>query len=316
MSSQLWPNGLFFASELRMYDLDERRLCAAVDRGALVRVKRGAYVRGEHWTALTDTRRHELRARAVNRSDLSPVFSHWSAAVIHGLPLVGGIPDTVHVIGPRATGGRSEVGVRRHSLGLEADEWMLVAGMRVTTVARTIADLAATQPFRFALAPADEALRLHRTTRAQLADAVARLTRGHARARRVLEAASGSSASPGESLSRGTIAELGFPAPLLQVRHPFAGGLDITDFEWPEYGLLGEFDGFGKYLREELRGGASPGEVVVAEKLREDRLRRSTGGRMARWGWTEALRAQPLRDILLDAGLPLVRAAASRNRAR
>ena len=50
-----------------------------------------------------------------------------------------------------------------------------------------------------------------------------------------------------------------------------------TDFAWPEYGLLGEFDGRGKYLRN-LKQGQSVADVVMAEKAREDRSARSRAG--------------------------------------
>ncbi|WP_448809451.1 hypothetical protein [Agromyces bauzanensis] len=40
------------------------------------------------------------------------------------------------------------------------------------------------------------------------------------------------------------------------------------------------------------------------EKARENEVRASTGWRCARWNWAEAWASNPLRDILLEAGLP------------
>ena len=48
-----------------------------------------------------------------------------------------------------------------------------------------------------------------------------------------------------------------------------------TDFAWPAYGLFGEFDGRGKYLRS-FKPGQSVTDVVLAEKAREDRIREIT----------------------------------------
>ena len=50
-------------------------------------------------------------------------------------------------------------------------------------------------------------------------------------------------------------------------------------------GAVGEFDGEVKYGRL-LRAGQSPGDVVFAEKVREDRIRATELG-MARWAWDE-----------------------------
>ena len=58
------------------------------------------------------------------------------------------------------------------------------------------------------------------------------------------------------------------------------------DWGWPEHGLLGEFDGRIKYGRL-LKPGQEPGEVVFAEKRREDLLRELTGYGMVRLIWSD-----------------------------
>jgi very-short-patch-repair endonuclease len=60
-----------------------------------------------------------------------------------------------------------------------------------------------------------------------------------------------------------------------------------VDFWWPSARVIGEFDGKGKYLREEYSGGRSIADIVIDEKLREDRLR-ALGATVVRWGWSEA----------------------------
>ena len=111
------------------------------------------------------------------------------------------------------------------------------------------------------------------------------------------------SGSPGESLSRVAIHRLRLPAPELQVRVEDVRGLaGVADFYWPDIRLVGEFDGVGKYLREGLTGGREPGEIVMAEKRREDRIR-ATGRGVARWGWDAARNPAKLRRILSERGL-------------
>ena len=298
-----WPPHLFTAQEL---DARDRRAASrAAERGELVRVKRGAYCNRTEWDAASEARRHELRVAAVAHSHPSAVFSHWSAAVLHELPVIGAWPSEVHVAAARASGGRSETGVTRHCRGLDASEWTTLDGRRVTTVARTLVDLAMVQPFRFALAPIDHALAstMNVAELKRFLDSCGSF-RGLERVSKAFEFADSRSGSPGESLSRGTIHDLGFPAPLLQVEHRIPGRRARTDFEWPDFKVFGEFDGAGKYFRMELLGGLTAAEAVLAEKRREDDLRRVTGFSAARWGWDDALRATPLRDILLDCGLP------------
>ena len=54
-----------------------------------------------------------------------------------------------------------------------------------------------------------------------------------------------------------------------------------TDWCWPDEGLFGEFDGAIKYGRL-LLPGQDAGEVVFAEKQREDLVREITGFGMVR----------------------------------
>lgn len=60
----------------------------------------------------------------------------------------------------------------------------------------------------------------------------------------------------------------------------------MTDWAWPEFGLLGEFDGRIKYGRL-LKPGQDPGDVVFEEKRREDELREITGFSMIRLIWSD-----------------------------
>ena len=74
------------------------------------------------------------------------------------------------------------------------------------------------------------------------------------------------------------------------------------DFWWPEFNLVGEFDGYGKYLKKALLNGQTTAEAVLAEKHREDRIR-AQGPKVVRWDWSVA-RSLPLLNLKLrDAGL-------------
>lgn len=93
------------------------------------------------------------------------------------------------------------------------------------------------------------------------------------RIRAVLGFADPALGSPGESVSRALMYRLGFKVPLLQAEIRDARGLaGFTDFDWPEDGVCGEFDGVAKYSKLVYLQGRTPAEVVIDEKRREDRI--------------------------------------------
>lgn len=110
---------------------------------------------------------------------------------------------------------------------------------------------------------------------------------GIAAAARVLAFADRRAESPGGGAQRVAMRRAGLPMPELQVMRCSAAGVrpGRVDFWWPEHGVIGEFDGLVEYGRL-LRPGQTAGEVIVAEKVREDALRETARG-MVRWTWAE-----------------------------
>jgi hypothetical protein len=96
---------------------------------------------------------------------------------------------------------------------------------------------------------------------------------------------------------------LGLTAPVLQQAFADSNGhIGVVDFWWPDCGLVGEFDGRGKYLRDEFSRGRSVAEIVMQEKAREDRLR-ALGLKVVRWEWADAIDLRRLEAKLRSAGL-------------
>ncbi|MGO4455125.1 hypothetical protein [Arthrobacter sp. RAF14] len=125
-----------------------------------------------------------------------------------------------------------------------------------------------------------------------------------ARTRRVLEFADPTAESVGESFSRAVIEQLGFEVPESQFRvRGQYGEIARTDFCWRSRKLVGEFDGVMKYSRARDFSGKDPAQVVVEEKLREDRIR-AEGYQVVRWVWGDLMRPELLRGKLLRAGVP------------
>lgn len=293
--------------------LDDRTLRKAAARGELVQVWRGVYAPEPVWRSLgIEERRRLVVLAAQEHARSAPVLSHRSAAVLLGIPFTGRQAPEVDVLASVAAGSRTEHGYAKHATRAPDLEVVETDGVRITSVARTVVELAMTLPFRDALAAADWAL-AEGVSRDLLFDLLDLLATGPARKRghRVIRFADARSGSAGESKSRAIIDELGFPIPDLQTRFSdHAGFIGAVDFFWSEVALIGEFDGAVKYRDPEMLRGRSPDRVLLDEKRREDRLR-ATGPRVVRW-MNEDLTMQRLGAVLFAAGLrPLLHRAAS-----
>ena len=294
---------------------DRRSHARAAEAGSETRVAHGVYADAAQRGSLDQRARNIARVHAVARTRLRrPVISHWSATVLHGLPAVAQTLESVHVTAPKASGGRSYPGVAMHCVSLGDEDVVEIDGLLVTSLARTLIDIAASAAAISSVPALDQALHLDRwgekqplVTTAQLWDAYSRRMPfvGHARARAAIDFAVTSSDSPLESVSRVNMREIGFCAPELQHRFDDHRGLiGFSEFYWPEYRLVGEADGQSKYTDPRCRRGRSLEQVLLDEKERADRIR-ALGETVSRWGWSTAISPRALRAHLLAAGLPL-----------
>ena len=207
--------------------------------------------------------------------------------------------------------GLSRNGVRGHFLRLDPSDVVMIDGVRVTSLARTLVDVAATAPVHTAIAMLDHAIHVDRfgvprfpLTRGQLLDALADagLGRGAVRAETRIAFAEQRSGSELESMSRTTMALIGVPKPELQRTYVLEDGEVDVDFYFEQVDGVGEADGKSKYIDPAMRGGRTADEVVYREKLREDELRGRARG-FVRWGRREALSTELLRVRLGTLGL-------------
>jgi hypothetical protein len=278
-------------------------------RGELVRVARGAFLPAPLWRAADPDGRFRMRVKAIaalSSEDL--VLSHASAAALWGLPWLGPWPERIDALASRSYGGHSTRTVCRHVATTDADP-VVIDGLLVTDLARTVVDLARSRGFTRAVVVGDAALNLKRRDELALPVALAadglreefeRSRTGYAssRALDVLGFLDEGSGSPGESVSRVSMWRAGLPTPVLQ--QSFSPW--FVDFWWPDCGLIGEFDGESKYRDPRLRGGRSPAQVAIDEKKREDDLRRRSRG-FARWGWDVAMSPAAMATRLEQTGL-------------
>ncbi|WP_123519620.1 type IV toxin-antitoxin system AbiEi family antitoxin domain-containing protein [Frigoribacterium sp. PhB24] len=151
---------LVLSRDLAALGLDDARLRDACRRGELVRVRRGAYVDAGRWAALGVEGRYRLTVVAAAASCRTQVLvSHVSAAVLHGLPLVGAPPRWVHVLVPPAGGSRHEHGFAKHARDdHDRPDALLLDDVHVTPLDATLVDVCLTEPFVRAVVMTDHAL--------------------------------------------------------------------------------------------------------------------------------------------------------------
>lgn len=195
--------------------------------------------------------------------------SHWSALVLHGIPVWGVDLGTVHVTRIDGRSGRTVAGLRQHVSKVSGHDLTRVDGLAVTAPGRAVVETACETTFEPAVVSADAALRdnLIQGDLTRLLEESA-FWPGGPIARAALRFADRRSESVGESRLRVLMDRHGLPRPDLQTTFRDNGGgfIGRVDFCFPGHGVIVEFDGRVKY-------GDDAREVVLAEKAREDRLR-------------------------------------------
>jgi predicted transcriptional regulator of viral defense system/very-short-patch-repair endonuclease len=255
--------------------------------GELDRIRRGAYGLSVDGSLDAVERQRRLVRATVPYLASDAIVSHASAAALHGLDLYATRLDRVQVTRPERSGGKARPLTNVHAAPLGDSEVVEIDGIALTTVARTVADLARALPFPSAVVTGDSALRngLHLEELRTCLQGMRRWP-GVVRARRVAMFIDGRSESAGESRSRASFVESAIAPPELQFEiHNDRGNLvGRVDFAWVDMRTVGEFDGKIKYGR--LLAAADGRDAVYQEKLREDALR-DLGWQVVRWTWSD-----------------------------
>lgn len=290
-----------------------RTLRRAAASGAVVRLAPGRFVEADAWRRASPGERHVARIRALDeRIARRLVVSHASAAALHGLPWPGEFPDAVEVTDPARATGQSLRGLhKRAGAGRRIGTRRMTASERaVTDLVVTGVDLAVTHPLRTSV-PAIDVVLARGVDRAQLtAELDTRgAVHGRHRAEQAIALADARSGSPGESIARVALDEVGAPSPVLQQQFvDDQGFIGTVDFWFPDQRAVLEFDGRVKYADPAMRrAGQTASDILIAEKRREDRLRRHPDvDALGRIGTPEVNDTQALRAVLRSIGVPTV----------
>ena len=285
-----------------------RRLDRMVERGVAFRPSQGIYVRADYWRSLKDNQKALHMIRALSEREPAMVFSHTSAALVHGLEVPWHLQRKLHAIMAPGHAARSSGWVVRHIS--EGCPTATVDGIRVTSVEQTVFDCLRTLDLPEGLAVVDSSLRgleLDPDALRTFFDE-RRRRRGYCHAAQTLSLADPRSENGGESIARGTMLEMGYMPPDLQVEvnDPIGGGTYRADFLWRiDEGnwVIGELDGKDKYYDEDMTKGRSIDEVLLDERLRESRIN-ARGIRVMRFRFSELSNRLRLAELLDLFGIP------------
>ena len=242
----------------------------------LLRLRRGVYTDLDV-AHLTPQALAVLQVGAARlTSDVDLVAAGATAAIVHGLPLLGSCPPRLRLV------ERKQDRPQHHgsSASLRHDE-VVDVGVPVTSLARTAFDVARARGHLAGVLIADAVLAagVRREALTLVLDGRSGWP-GAGAAGTALSFADGRSESPLESLGRVRFAEQGLPAPQLQVLiADHTGPFARADQCWEEHRTIAEADGALKY---------TTAAALFAEKRREDRLR-DAGFEVVRYTWDEAL---------------------------
>ncbi len=277
--------GVATTQELSALGFSPAKIRRFVRDGLLVRRRRGVYSLGRQPASLDGdaARAHALSlAAALARTDAGCVGSHHTAAIIHGLDLLGDPPSNlVTVTHPRqGSGSRTgRRGIRVHVADVPEQQRVVRYGVPVTSVARTIVDLARTGTFRESVVVADSGLHAGKVTKPELEGVLAACQRwpGLRLAKRVISFSDGRSESVLESAARVIMHERGLPPPELQVwiQDGYGARIGRVDFFWPRYRTIGEADGKMKY----------EDSAAARKQLERDKKLRQAGYELVHFGW-------------------------------
>jgi len=243
-------------AELLATGVLREQLRSWVRRGLVTNVAHGVYSPTAWLKTMADDPRgmHAIAVGAVVKRNPDLVASHESAAYLHGIDLL--LPTGTAV--PRVTLTRRPQ-ERSHSLVRDAlvrfatlpdSHVTTVLGVPVTSVARTVMDIARTTGFMEGVVAADSALRTHAAVKVEFAIVLEDCAqwKGVVRARQVLDFTDGRAESVLESVARVRFAQFGIRPPGLQVNIRGARGfIGRVDFCWDEYRTIAEADGALKY---------------------------------------------------------------------
>ncbi|MCP2262839.1 Transcriptional regulator, AbiEi antitoxin, Type IV TA system [Promicromonospora thailandica] len=275
------------------YDRSTRPMVAdAVAAERVLRVRRGVYVEPSPMDRPFDAEFLAQVRGVVEALSTEYWVSHTAAARLHGLWTFRD-PGKVHVTQERNPCVKEEGRLERHwTRALPARDKTVLGDVPVTTLERTIVDVACSAPLPCAVVTATSGFRA-----GAVPAVVERILderaggRGVVQARRVMELCDPDCAAPGEALVRLAAIEGALPLPQVQVPVAIPTGTAWLDVGWPVIKAGLEFDGAVKFS----------GAFGNPAAARDHQAVRAAGLEQAGWSvesvvWAESLDFQALQE--------------------
>jgi hypothetical protein len=284
LAAEHW--GVLSTGELRACGLSLKAIAVRARNGRLHSLHRGVYAVGHPNVPL------EGRfLAAVKACGPHAVLSHFSAAALYDLVRWDGRYPEVTTPAKRV-----HRGIRAHrSSMLEVQDVTRHKGIRVTTPARTLVDVAATFEYRALRRITRQAQSL--TTIHQILDTLDRLgpRRGSAKLTKILATGPAPTRSELEDMVLDLILKAGFAHPDVNAPLTINGCRIIPDFRWPAQQLVIEADGAEWHDKRLAREDDAERQAVLE----------AHGERVIRVTWSQAItrRAETLERIRA-AGAP------------
>jgi hypothetical protein len=214
------------------------------------------------------------------------VASHQTAAHLHGLDLLTE-PRRVTLTRPPGRGSKTgKRGVHVHTAAMPASHVGGRFALPVTTVPRTVVDLARELDSAAGVVVADSALHQHLASKNELRQVLAYCRRwpGALKAARVIDFADGLAESVLESIARVLFQELRLPPPELQVEIRGNNGfIGRVGFLWRRFRTIAEVDGALKYKADPMR---------ARMQLQRDKELHTAGYEVEHFDWREITQLQ------------------------
>lgn len=281
--------GVFLRAQALRCGYSKREIDYLLRRREWVRIRWGAYAEHALVATLEAADKYRLLVRAAMLRFADPALAtHNSAAALHRLPLWGTDLSRVHVTRPERHAGRKRAGVTHHEASIPAEDRNTVDGVACTSAPRTAVDVAREYGFAPGVVVADAVLYggADHDAMLRVAESMGDWP-GSAQTLPVVRFADSGGESPGESLARIFLVEIGLPRPETQVVVRSGGFVARVDMLVPELRWVFEFDGRMKYrrTRDDCDPVVDDADVVWAEKQREDTLRDELELHVSRLVW-------------------------------
>lgn len=301
----------------------KRRMCLAactrkgtellgrrVSEGTLLSPFPHLFEQPDYWASLSVSEKaiRVIRGTATLHPDWT--FCDVSAALAYGLEVSQPKPGVVHIATSLRAHTASTSHVIRHAL---AGPGVVTArGVRVVDLDTCLKGCLCTLDLPHGLAVADSYLRnmqVDPEDLVMLTDDIRQNARHHHALRTAL-LADPRAENGGESMARGTMIELGFEVPELQV--DFGNPLDPgqhfrVDFYWEgsegRSAVIGELDGMDKYRDPTMLNGRTTVMALADERMRESRLSVSDA-RIMRFRFADVLDRHGFARLLDTFGVP------------